>query len=285
MRAPEADPGSLSVAAHLGFEGSTGRHRMALRPMASDAWLEPDANREWQLAEKARLLAEDRARYVLDPMTPVADAAATQLAERLAEHLAAEMGASLVDGASAIERCGRSTQEDWCLMIREDTWRLRAACLCFPSRWVLAEKAGGTIAEIHAPVPRYDTELGGLVESFSDRLRRDRSMWRTNWNLWDDPRLSQPFTEADSVRFDPPSADEVGERAFLRVERQGLHRLADDAIAFTIRVHQRPIAWLVDQPGAIDALRSALTGGGAASLAEKKLGHLGPAILTWLASH
>jgi len=166
-------------------------------------------------------------------------------------------------------------------MVREDTWCLRAACVCFPSRWVLADKVGGSVAAIHQPVPRYDNDLGGLVESFFDRLD-DRTVWRTNWNLWDDPRLSQPWANENTPQFDLPSADEVPERVFLRVERQTVRRLTDDAVAFSIRVHQRPLGRLAEQAGALDLLRSTLSGPVGDVLVPKKLGRLAPAVRTWL---
>jgi hypothetical protein len=283
MRAPVADPRAFSSALHRGFDRAGRKHRMGLRRVEPGAWLEPDAHRAWQLDQKARLVAEDRGRFV----HPESTDAAAQGAGRLAELLAAEPGQEALSThgpASVIERCGLATQEDWCVMVREDTWRLRAACVCFPSRWVLADKVGGTVAAIHDPVPRYEQDLGGLLEASFDRMPADRAVWRVNWNLWDDPRLSQPWTEADAEVFDPPPVDEVGERVFVRVERQTMRRLTDDAIAFSIRVHQRPLARLVDEEGAIDSLRTALAGVAAGTVSPKELGHLGDPVTAWLAA-
>jgi hypothetical protein len=68
------------------------------------------------------------------------------------------------------------------------------------------------------------------------------------------------------------------------VERQTLRRVTDDAIAFSIRVHQRPLSALAGQAGAIALLRSTLGGPEGAALTPKKLGRLAPPVLTWLDS-
>jgi len=292
VRAPVADPHSFSSAPYLGFNGTPHRPRMGLRRLPPGAWLEPDRNRTWQLQQKSDLIALHRENFVHPASTPAAERAVAHLAGLLA----AELGNDGSDrpycldassGATMIEACGLATQEDWCVMVREDSWRLRAACVCFPSRWVLAEKSDATIADIHGPVARYQEELGGVVESFFDRLSPERSVWRLNWNLWDDPSLSQPFAEGNAPVFDPPTVAEVGERVFLRVERQVMRRITGDAIAFSIRVHQRPLADLLAQEGAITSLRSTLGGAGGEgdlALASKKLGHLTGPVLAWLRS-
>lgn len=276
MRAPDLDPRTFSDATYLGFDHGVGKHRMGLRPVPDGAWLEPDRNRGWQLGQKRAALAADPSPWLLEPQ----DGATQQGVDRLAALLTAELGDPI---APTIEACGTATQEDWCVMAMEDTWRLRAACLCFPSRWVLAEKVGHPISTIHEPVPRYEAELGGLVESFFDRLRDDRIVWRLNWNIWDDGRLAQPFREADAPVYDLPDPAEVGDRVVLRNERQTLRRLTEDTIAFSIRVHQRPLCALVDQPGAIDQLRTILADPTLAGHVPKKIGRLTGPLTAWLA--
>jgi hypothetical protein len=261
---------------------------MGLRTLPPGPWLEPDGHRAWQLAHKAELLAADRAGCVLPASGDAAKAGVARLVELVDAELEATVpghsptwAAEAIAADDPIVACGLATQEDWCVMVREDTWRLRAACLCFPSRWVLAEKVGGTIAEIHEPVPRYADELGGLVERFFDRLDSEKVVWRTNWNLWDDPRLSQAFREADTPEYDLPDTSQVGDKVFLRVERQTLRRLTPDAIAFSIRVHQRRLADVVRQQGALELLRSTVAG---PDVVQKKLGRLGEPVRAWLAT-
>ncbi|HEY1762508.1 MAG TPA: DUF3445 domain-containing protein, partial [Acidimicrobiales bacterium] len=130
-----------------------------------------------------------------------------------------------------IVQAARLAQEDFCVLVRDDAWRLRAACVCFPSRWDLTQKIGTTLDEIHSPVPGYVGELSTPTNSFFDRLRPERSYWRLNWTLLDHPDLFQP----ERARVAPS-----GELAdwFFRVERQTLRQLPHtNAIVFTIRTY------------------------------------------------
>lgn len=275
-----------SDAPYLGMDGRTHRHRMGMRAMEPDRWLEPDHHAAAQLELKARLLQERPDEVLHDAGSATAHRAVLDLARLLAEDDRRPGPAPAVDERSGtaelLTACALATQEDWCLMVREDVWRLRAACVCFPSRWVLAEKVGGTIAEIHGPVPRYDEQLGGLVESALDRLRPERPVWRLNWNLWDDPRLFQPREDPGAGRWPLPEGDEVGDRVVLRVERQTLRRLPHGDVAFGIRVHQRPLRELVDQDGALDLLHDTLVGLADSPSGDKKLGRLAGPIRDWL---
>jgi hypothetical protein len=122
----------------------------------------------------------------------------------------------------------RLVQEDLCVLVRSDVWRLQAASVCFPSRWNLASKLGTTLDDIHRPVPIYDVELSRPTNAFFERLRSDRSFWRLNWTLIDSPALHQPTSARRSPHGD--LAD-----WYFRVERQTLRRLPrSDAIVFTI---------------------------------------------------
>lgn len=278
----------MSDAPHLGFDGREHRHRMGMRRVEPGAWLEPDRNEVPQLQLKQRLVAERPADVLCDAGTPEVRAAAVRLAELVADaqgrSVAEVVGGDDTSATAVLASLAGATQEDWCLMLREDTWRLRGACVCFPSRWVLAEKVGGTVAEIHDPVPRYEDQLGGLVEQAMDRLRAEQPVWRLNWNIWDDPRLFQPRADPEAEAWPLPRGAEVADRTFLRVERQTLRRIGEDAIAFSIRVHQRPLAALRHQPGALELLAATLDGMAASPSARKKLGRLYEPIDAWVRS-
>ena len=47
-----------------------------------------------------------------------------------------------------------------------------AACVCFPSRWSLAEKLGASLAAIHGPVPGFERELAAQAGPSSTGSRR-----------------------------------------------------------------------------------------------------------------
>jgi hypothetical protein len=147
----------------------------------------------------------------------------------------------------------RLTQEDLCVLTRSDTWRLEAACVCFPSRWDLASKIGTTMDEIHTPVPEYDVTLAPPVNAFFDRLESDRSFWRLNWTLLDDDTLHQ-----STVVRRPPSGSLTD--WYFRVERQTLRRLpVTGAIVFTIRNYVTNAAELATtQPDFVENLLHAI---------------------------
>jgi hypothetical protein len=139
----------------------------------------------------------------------------------------------------ALVAVARLVQEDLCVMVRDDdAWRLRAAVVCFPSRWDLTEKIGRSLDVIHEPVPSFDVALAGPTSKTFDRLTPAKSYWRLNWTLLDDADLYQPR----STRRAP-----VGELEHwhFRVERQTIRRLAaSGAVVFTIRNYVTSLATL-----------------------------------------
>jgi hypothetical protein len=127
-------------------------------------------------------------------------------------------------------------QEDLCVLEKRDTWRLTAACVCFPSRWNLREKIGQTLDTIHEPIPGYAEQLASPTTSVFDRLTPERSFWRLNWTLLDDPTLHQPTSTRRSPEGDLS-------QWFFRVERQTIRALPDTgAVVFTIRNYATSLA-------------------------------------------
>jgi hypothetical protein len=121
---------------------------------------------------------------------------------------------------------------------------LGAAVLCFPSHWRLADKLGRPAAAIHEPVPRYDPELRTKVDTFLERLRPDRPVWRRNWTIHDHDALFAPVPP-------PPrtiAVERFGEELFVRSERQTLRRLPRGAVLFTIKTQQAPLGALGERP-------------------------------------
>jgi len=128
--------------------------------------------------------------------------------------------------------------DDLCLLLAGPAGEpvLSAAVLCSPNRWRLSEKLGGTMAAIHGPVARYDTDLDSPVNAMLSRLSAGRPVWRVNWGLSNHPSLFQPEI--------PPAtpAMDVADMWF-RVEWQTLRRLpVTGGILFTIRTHTERLA-------------------------------------------
>jgi hypothetical protein len=212
-----------------------------MRPLNLGTWLELDERRDEELELKTELLASNY--DVVVAAEPEGDAASLELLDEVKSFLVAyhPLISTATDSSEhPIVQASRLAQEDFCILVRDDAWRLRAACVCFPSRWDLARKIGTTLDEIHGPIPGYDESLSSPTNSFFDRLRPERSFWRLNWTLLDRPDLYQPRREQGS-----PS----GELAdwFFRVERQTLRQLPrTSAIVFTIHTYVASAATLCE---------------------------------------
>jgi hypothetical protein len=205
---------------------------MGLRPLDLEHWLEVDDRRDGELEQKRQLL--ESAYDVVVATNPEGDEGSRELLAEVTNFLEVHQPHLEIEvrgDEHPVVAAARLVQEDLCVLVRSDAWRLQAACVCFPSRWSLASKLGATLDDIHRPVPTYDVELSRPNNAFFDRLRPERSFWRLNWTLIDSPALHQPTVARRSPHGD--LAD-----WFFRVERQTLRRLGhSDAIVFTIRTY------------------------------------------------
>lgn len=208
------------------------RLAMGLRPLDESKWFEVDAHRDEELALKTDLLSSKP--DVVVATRPEGDQASAELLEEVLANLRTHhpsVPTHVDPDEHPIVVASRLVQEDLCVLVRSDAWRLQSASVCFPSRWSLVEKIGTTMDEIHVPVPSYDEELSQPTNALFDRLKPDRSFWRLNWTLLDSPVLHQP----SAVRSSP--SGRLDDWSF-RVERQTLRRLANSgAIVFTIRTY------------------------------------------------
>jgi hypothetical protein len=205
---------------------------MGLRPLDPSKWLEFDEHCEEELSLKAQLIESDYDAVVAT--NPEGDEASKELLRELKSFLHdyyPGRSTETVAGEHPVVQASRLAQEDFCVLVKEDTWRLRAACVCFPSRWDLASKIGTTLDDIHSPVPLYDQELARPTNAFFDRLKPDKSFWRLNWTLLDSPVLHQRVEARETPRGDLS-------QWFFRVERQTLRQLPiTRATVFTIRTY------------------------------------------------
>jgi hypothetical protein len=212
---------------------------MGLRPLEIAAWLEIDEHFDEELDLKRRLLEESY--DVVVATNPEGDDASRELLEEITRNLRTHhpgVNTDVDESEHPLVSASRLVQEDLCVLVRDDAWRLRGACVCFPSRWDLASKIGTTLDDIHDPVPGYDRELARPTNAFFERLKPDRSFWRLNWTLLDSPRLFQP---ASARRTPPGDIDEW----YFRVERQTLRSLPrTKAVVFTIRTYVTSAAML-----------------------------------------
>jgi dimethylamine monooxygenase subunit A len=254
---------------HLPFVDAPEVLSMGLKALDPRDWIEVDDQFVAQLAERQRLLGERRDEVLA--ALPGSEAGQQEVLGLLLDHLPARFPEIYrrADGAienlatgerfviaefEKIELAGRLVQEDLCLMSAgEDGYRLVAGVLCFPSHWRLLDKLGRPLGKIHEPVPGFAERLGLTVNRFFESIRAERPVWRANWALVDTPQLFL----APEHRGKPAavSAEEAGERLWLRVERQTLRRLPRSGdILFTIHTSVVPLAEALRTPAAAKAL-------------------------------
>ena len=236
--------------------------QIGIKPLDPGQWIEVDNQLPAYLDEKARLEAVAFPQvFMAEPDTGAAQhEVLTQLAAHLLERypdvyrqagtaievLPAGRSVDLADGAvPPLQRAARLVQEDLVLMRRGPAhWRLAAASLNFPSSWVLAEKFGRPMHEVHGPVPGFGdgTRNAGLIERMFDNCRPGAPMIRWNWSLFGDDRLFHPEAgHPDRPRF--------ADGAYLRLERQTFTRLVQSGdLLFTIRISLRPVESLEENP-------------------------------------
>jgi hypothetical protein len=102
-------------------------------------------------------------------------------------------------------------------------------------------------------------------------------------SLMDDPRLFQPTGHGARAGKGEITADNAGEKIWLRMERQTLRRLPrTQAIVFTIRVHVRPLHSLARCPEQAARLAATLRALPEPMRVYKILQPFLSAVLTWL---
>lgn len=264
-------------AVHLPFGSGPYRMAMDLVTVPEPAWFEIDHLYPAELAEK-RLLLESRRGDVFAVVPGSEDARAETLAtiataltthhpdwftrggRILRNHLTGEDWDMDTPALDPLEFAGRLVQEDLCLVQgTADGPVLAAATLCFPSRWRLSDKIGKPLAAVHAPVPLYADRLARPVDRFMGHIKPGHIAARLNWSVLDDPALFQPDGKWKRQARPDITAENVGTRIFLRVERQTLRRLpASDAVLFGIRVHVYPLRRIARHAPALAAAVRAL---------------------------
>ena len=218
------------------------RLRVGARNLDAATWVSPvDADWPATLAMKRSLVAERPAEVV------ACLAGAEEACDEVAAGVLASIGEAPTEehGIDALVDTALRVADDLCILQDGDDGvpRLTAAVLCSPNRWRLTEKIGGTMATIHSPVARYDSDLDSPVNAMLARLAPARPVWRINWGITNHPALFQPDTPPQTPAMDPADM-------WLRVEWQTLRRLpVTGAVLFGIRTHVQTLrAFVATRP-------------------------------------
>lgn len=227
-----------------------------LMPLEPADWFVVDPDFAGQMAYREQLIAGRR--DVVLALLPEGRAAAGELLEAVLDAVAAlpgyrvgdeavtrpDGGVVAIDPGDPLATAGRLVADDLCLLLpgtesgaASAEYRLVGAVLCFPSRWLLAQKLGRPLTVIHDPVPDYDAALARRVNRVLEALRVGRPLWRVNWLVHGTAELHLPlgFSE-DFIAPDDIAPDGPERGQYLRTERQTLTRLPrSGAVVFGIK--------------------------------------------------
>ncbi len=263
------------------YEPRPFRLKMGMRTLDPRDWIEVDVELPAMLAEKQKLLSE-RHEEVFAALRE-ADQGAQETLDLLLAYLpekypqvygwrddlfcnfaAGEKWDIAQSKLHPLEAAGRLVQEDFCLLSLDSAkgeYRLTAASLCFPTRWLLAEKMGRSLDAIHHPVPGYAAILSENINRLFARLKPEWPMWRINWVVMDDGALFQPVGHYQPLPATAVTRENAGDLLWLRLERQTLRRLPQSGdILFTIRIYNQPLSALAKNPQRAAQLAAALRG-------------------------
>lgn len=215
-----------------------------IQPVQEDDWLWVDDAYDAQMALRDELIAEQPA--AVHALEPSAMPAAQELLQMVLAKLKVTDGYQVeeshvvrpdgvtvaVDDRQPLLTLGRLHQADYCLLEKPEGSNehiLTGAILCFPSSWMLSEKAGRPLTDIHVPVPEYDEMIAKRVQRLFDGVQVGRPLWRAN-RLWhNNPALHQPKS-----KLAPRRPEDAG-AAYFRSERQVILRLPETrAVVFSI---------------------------------------------------
>jgi DNA-binding MarR family transcriptional regulator len=213
---------------NLPYDVAAGRPLPGIAPLPLAEWLMVDEAFGAQMAERARLLRDQREDVLA--VTPEGAEAAQELLDYVLSWLGDHApGYDLcedrvtrpdgqevwLDHSDPMGTLGHLVQEDLCLLQKQgDEHVLSAAVLCFPASWRLAEKIGRPLTSIHVPVAEYDAGLARRVQRLFDGVQVDRPLWRFNALRYAEPNLHQPRSRVQ------PSAAGGTDYPYLRSERQ-----------------------------------------------------------------
>ncbi|MEM0942747.1 MAG: DUF3445 domain-containing protein [Pseudomonadota bacterium] len=235
----------LDQALYTPFMDRRTAHPPGISPLDPADWFPVDPDFAEQMAYRAELI--DRVPEIVLAELSEAAPAVAELWGAVLAHLTAHPGfavgpdkARRPDGVDVPLRpgltgLGHLVADDFCVLEKPEgaaEYILTAAVLCFPSRWLLSEKIGQPLTEIHDPVPDYDESLATRVNRLFEAIRPGRPMVRVNWLVHRTAELHLPLGLHDKQG----AARDRAEGLYLRTERQTLTRLPETgAVIFGIK--------------------------------------------------
>jgi hypothetical protein len=243
-----------------------GVFRIGLSPIPTAAWLEggeaEPAKRKDSLFKRAKRLV----------WAETEGSRPAQL--ELASLIAAATGRAIdTDAYPPLYAASREVADDLCLMERRNgAWRLTALSLSAGSFFAAEEVIGRSLAELHGPVPGFETALRPRVERIFDNLNPHTILERRNWSVVSSLDLHIPDPAPMRAAIPKIRRAQAGKALYVRSERQTLRRLPEtSAIVFTIRVWITSLAEIASDPARRATFAKAWRTAGADFRAYKRL--------------
>lgn len=265
---------------HLDLPLGSFRWRLGLRALDLTDWLQYDGHAESELAYKRLLLDTYRNTVFVVEDQPDVEAASREILATMLP-VVPERWRIDDDNLHPLDAAGRMVQEDLVVMVqRGDQLVCGGGSVCFPNRWDLRSKVGHTMAQIHAPVPDLNEQIGAAIDQSLDRLTPERAFWRLGWTIVDTDELYQAV---DGTAPPPPTVTRSAADHWLRVERETLRRFPrTGCVLFTIRTYLTALSELSAASrhhlgGSLDAMTADVR-------AYKALDNSGQGLIDWLTS-
>lgn len=258
---------------YLPFGDAQWRLKMGLKPLRLEDWIEIDEELIVYLTSKTELLQQCYSQVFASlPGSVIAQQEVLDLllahllehfphyyqrqGDRIKNLLTQQVWDISEFEANPLDLAGRLVQEDLCLMQSSpEGYILAAGSVCLPFHWWFPNKLGKPIAQLHQRVPGYGEKLEHPVNNFFNRLRVDCPGYRLNWGIVDSPKLCLATHQSSKSLDNPVTVDNVGQKLWIRVERQTLRRLEKSHnILFTIRTFLYPLSILETYPAMAQGL-------------------------------
>ena len=150
----------------------------------------------------------------------------------------------------------RSLAEGWeadLLLVDQDTLRVVAGAVCFPSSWDLRTAIGKPVFGVHEVVPQLNEQVGPQVDRFLKGIQGGKSYGRMNWSLTLTNELNY-HPELNRKKLDETV---ILDELFLRIEHQ-LFCEVEGGVLMGLRIEPVRLLELAEEPDVWKGLREKL---------------------------
>ena len=275
---------------HTPYKNGEGGVKVGLEPVEEPKWLEIDELFSSEIEEK-KILYKIKHQEVYQETSSSFDSQ-EELLNLLRKHINKFYPGHLKQNEpkrnkslSPLETASLLVQEDLVLMVpQKEEYFLGAASLCAPSNWSLKEKFNKSLLMLHKDVPSYSSKIGSRVNKIFINLPEEKIFQRFNWSMYETPILFQPAESKSYVeRSKQINQENVGDKLFIRVERQTIRRLPiTQSIIFTIRVHVDPLNSIKKDISLLQDLKKAIVNLNVSMKEYKSINQINQPLIDWL---